>query len=337
MQECAPARSAGEGPRCRGRRRRRPHRCDNGQHRLPGGFGRPPAVPRAGHREREAVVRERQDGERHAQPEQPVIQDGAGQGRHQRVALDRGPVLGDQAERCTAERVQQCGDALLVEVAHEAAGQAVADEEAHQPHVRVHQAARERGQAEEQRAHEQHVRHDHHQHAPDVGLPQERAHALRLEPRHQTADHDRGNHRGGHEQRRAVGARESPEHVGDAGDTRGVQDLLRAELLVAQYRAGHEGCGHEYAGHTGERHEQQDHVGRVAVDVANGPAHLHEIAGYGTEDDEEEEQRAQPEQCGARVVAQLEAEDVAEHDGLTPPGAGRRRPGWRSTHPRDPA
>ena len=288
--------------------------------------GPAPSTPLLADGEREPGIGEGESQDRKEQYDKAVGEQIAFEREQHRVALRDGPVASRDVESAAAERVEHRGEAFVLDVGKQAAGDAVRDEHADHAGVGRHQAACQGGQGELDAAHEQHVRHDEDRQCLQVRAGPERPDPLGFQPRHQAAEqhaeHDR--HEDGERGDERPG--EAAEHVIALADRCREEQLVRACLPVAEHGIRHEGRRGEDADDA--HHEQQSHDDerRVAVDVADRAADDDGIGGNGQERRQEEEGAGQQEDRLPQLMAQLEAEDLGEHDAV-PVGVSRlRRP-----------
>jgi hypothetical protein len=306
-----PERRAGLGARRRGRGRGRRGLGDGGECLALAGF-------RAAHREAEQARGRGEEGEPDPDPEQAIGEQLARNRRDQAVALGGRPVAHGVAEGRKAEGLAPGQRVAQLRLARDHGhDDQIDDQEADHRQVGAHHRAGRRGDGEEQGGGQKQPGQSDDDVGPGVVAEPIGPEGLGIQPRHQRAQPDRQRHRQEGDRRRPEGAGEAAVEIVELAHPRGAHDRPEAGLVVAHDAVGHEGRGHEHA------EEQRPDLGDlddrergVLVDV-RGVADVDLVAGDRAERHQEEQDRHDPEDRLAQLVAELEAGDLGEH---------RRRP-----------
>ena len=266
--------------------------------------------------------------EREPEPQRAAGEEGSVEGEQARVLVEDGPVAGHDLEGAETQRIEERRRAGVRDVGRQRPGDSVADQDPHHAAVGEDQAAR-RGRDREQHARDQdHVRRVESEQRKGVDRRRHRPDPLRLEPGHQAAQRHAERHRDTGQDRRHHRAGEPAEEVVELADRQRVEDLLGVVLRVAHHARGDHRGDEEHAEHAHHQVHLHHDPGRVAVDLARRAADHHRVGGGGEEGEQEERRAPDPEDRLAELVAQLEAEDLAEHDGAdrSLPARSRRSP-----------
>ncbi|WP_434417335.1 hypothetical protein [Nannocystis pusilla] len=269
-------------------------------------------APARGRLHAEHAVGDEQDEGADADPQQAVQQQRAVHRQEQAVLLGDGPVAVDQVGGVEAERVEQRGQLLLLDVADEAVGDGVADEEDDALDVDGDEAAGQHADGEEQGADEQPGRDDVDEHRPDVGAGRGDADLVGVDPRHVRADPQAERAAGEHQDGDDVGAEEAAEHERRLAQARGEQQLVGLVLEVAQHRGAGDRRGEDGA-HQGEHHDGGAHQPRRVVQhLAAGAAEADDLGRHGEEAEQRQREREHVGDRPPQVVAHLEGGEGEE-------------------------
>ncbi len=199
---------------------------------------------------------------------------------------------------------------MIVDVPGQQANDEVQHDVDDQADVSGQQRTRGGRDQEQQRGHEQHVRHHHYAECPGITVPAGRAQSLRIDPRHHAAD--RHTQRAGQHdrQRRQIAGHEAAAEISATAHRCGEKQLRSALVEIAQRRTGDEDR-HQEDAEDGEHTEQpDDHHRGIAQYIAAGTADDHRVGADQSKRERTEYGGDDPEQRCLQLLAQLESADL---------------------------
>ncbi len=206
----------------------------------------------------EAPVAKQQHQQREAGPDHAVDQIHVGQCDQARVALGQRPVFGQADQGRGAERVDQRGQRLEIEVARQRRRDRVPERHDHAGHVHRQHAPGEGGQHEEDRAKDEQVGQQREQIRREPGRQRCAAEAIGRDPGQHGAEpqaqHDAGEDHG----QRGVRAQEAAEHVVGLAQRRAEKEVVHLVLEILLHRAAHDGGGNDDPEAAEHRRGQRD-------------------------------------------------------------------------------